>query len=77
MKIYTIGKDSVPVSIMDISPTNKLIHRKAASFGQLVRTVFTRKGFITSSKLIQFISHQISVDSRYALLEAQSVSNSF
>ena len=48
IKIATIGKDSIPVSIIDIVPANALIHRKASSFEHLVRTVSTLKGLHTS-----------------------------
>ena len=44
MKIPTIGKDSVPVSITDIAPVSVLILRKSASFEHLVRTVSMIKG---------------------------------
>ena len=54
MKIATIGKDSVPVSIMNIAPANDLIHRKAASFDHLVRKVSTIKVLHTFSELIYF-----------------------
>ena len=56
MNITNIGNDSVPVSIMDIAPTNDLIHRKAASFEHLVRTMSTLKGLYNSSELIHFTS---------------------
>ena len=36
MNISTIGKDSVPVSVMDVASENFLTHRKVASFASLV-----------------------------------------
>ena len=75
-KISTIGKDSVPISIMDITPANALIHRKYASFEHLVRTLSTLKGLYNSSKLIHFMSQKLPVETSSALQEAQSVSSS-
>ena len=73
MKIATIGKDSVPVLIMDIAPANALIHRKFASFKHLVQTVSTLKGLHTSSEFIHFMSQHLPVETIYALQEAQSM----
>ena len=49
MNIVTTGKDSVPVSIVDIAPASNLIHQKDASFEHLVQTVSKLKGLRTSS----------------------------
>ena len=76
MNIATIGKDSVPMSIMDIAPANAPIHQKAASFEHLVWTVSTLKGLHTSSKFIHFMSQQLYMDTSSTILEAQSVSTS-
>ena len=65
MKIATIGKESVPVLIMDISPANALIQQKFASSEHLVRAVSTLKGLYTSSELIHFMIQQIHVDNNY------------
>ena len=76
MDISTIGKDPVPVYIMEIAPANALIHRKAASFEHLVWTVSTLNGLHISSKSIHLIIQKLSVDTISALQEAQSVYNS-
>ena len=70
MKIATIGKDSAPVSIMDIAPANALILRKAASFEHLVWGVHTLNWLYTFSKLIQFMSKKLPVDTSSALQES-------
>ena len=66
----TIGKNSVPVSIMDIAPANALILRKAASFEHLVWAVYTLNWLYTFSKLIQFMSKKLPVDTSSALQES-------
>ena len=61
MKISTIDKDSVSVSIIDIAPANELIHKKAAWFEYLVQMVSMLKVLHTSSEFIHFMSHHIPV----------------
>ena len=75
MKISTINKDSLPVSIMDISPANALNQRKAASFEHLVWTVSKLNVLHTSSELIHFMSQQLHIDTRSSFQEVRSVSN--
>ena len=76
MNIAAIGKNSVPVSVMDVDPENSLTHRKATSFYSLVLTFDTLKSMHTSSGLIHFVSQQLHFDTSSALQESHSVSMS-
>ena len=67
MKFEMIGKDSVPVSVMDVVPENPPTRRKASSLASLVQTVDTLKIIHTSSDLIHFVSQQLHVDTSSAL----------
>ena len=76
IKIAKIGKESVPISIIDIAPANALIHSKSALFEHLVWTVSTLKGLHNASELIHFMSQELLVDNSSTLQEVQSLSTS-
>ena len=72
MRMISIGKDSQPVNLPNMSSMNDHSWKKAASFETLRRCVYSLKDDHTVADLISLISGELPQDTGSAFQEAQS-----